>query len=131
MGNIDPKSLGIPNINFSIDISDPERQKKYLKQRIARGFDDTETWGLNVVIVDFVLPRLRLYKELASPKIEWCGFDNDEEEALGMEGVVDKMIFAFETIKRDDDGECVSSEDWDKVQEGLRLFAEYFTKLWW
>ena len=54
----DPKYLGIPNICFSLTDKDDKREEKFIKQRLQRGFDDTETWSLRDTIADFVVPRL-------------------------------------------------------------------------
>ena len=51
---IDIKYLNIPNICFSLTEKDDEREEKFIKQRIERGFDDSETWGLDHTIASFI-----------------------------------------------------------------------------
>lgn len=60
----DPKYLGIPNIQFSLTDKDDKREKNFSKQRIERGFDDSETWSLDSTITSFILPRLKDSKKL-------------------------------------------------------------------
>lgn len=101
--------------------SDP-RQAIFAEQRAERGFDDTETWALDSVIVKFVLPRLKRFKELHichPPSITMEEWDQK----------IQKMIDAFEEYERRDD----HPRDWDtkKIDEGFKLFIEYFHDLWW
>ena len=35
------------------------------KQRLERGFDDSETWSLRDTIANFIIPRLERYEEIA------------------------------------------------------------------
>ena len=42
-----------------------DRNKNFKKQRIERGFDDSETWSLSYVFARFMYPRLIRYKEVA------------------------------------------------------------------
>jgi len=92
-------------------------------QRLQRGFDDSITWSLDATVSEFLLPRLRRFKEIniAYP----AGMTAEEwDQAL------DKMIAAFEF--------GASEERWldigpgyAKHQEGLDLFAKHFWSLWW
>lgn len=41
-----------------------KRYWKFLWQRWIRGFDDSETWSLDSTIVEFILPRLKRFKEV-------------------------------------------------------------------
>ena len=43
------------------------------------------------------------------------------------DNIMDKMIYSFECIMQDNNLEI---EDWDRVQEGLDLFAKHYTSLW-
>jgi len=77
----------------------------------------------------FILPRLKLFKELN------CGNPCDFTEESWDE-VLDKMIFAMQAIA--DGSWSYENEDieearayWNRVQEGLELFGKYFRDLWW
>jgi hypothetical protein len=109
-----------------------DRYEEQLKQLKERGFSDSETWTFFLVIAEFILPRLRRFREIsiahpADITVEDWG------------DIIDKMIFAFEwAIKSDGmtgDYNDLSEEDkvecWEKQKEGLKLFAEYFMGLWW
>ena len=60
----DIKYLGVPNVCFSLTNKDDDREEKFSKQRIERGFDDSETWSLRDTIANFILPRLKAFNEI-------------------------------------------------------------------
>jgi hypothetical protein len=106
---------------------------KYVKQLRAKGFSDTETWGLNAVIAEFILPRLIRFKELNN------GFPGGID-GMTMEtwkSILDKMIFAFEWSLNNEDKkydnltEAERLANWGKYQEGMDLFSKWFNNLWW
>ena len=109
----DPKYLGIPNINFSC-----KECKTHKKQRKARGFDDSETYSLEVTIAQFIVPRLERYIELADG---WIERPKEQIEAT------DKFLNAMRIIARDDH----SLENQKEVQDGLDCFPSLFQTLWW
>lgn len=121
---VDPKYIGIPNINFSLTEKNDELEKLYRKQRIKRGFDDSETWDLTGTVVKFTLPRLKRYKEISIALLN--GTISEEESNK----ILNKMILAMELIIKADK-ETIMKEDWDKVKEGMDLFYKYFNCLGW
>ena len=96
--------LGIPNVNFSIldwytdSEKDVNRLAKFKQQRIERGFDDTECWNLDTTIAQFVLPRLKHFKENTN------GYPGNDEIPTfeKWNEVLDKMIYAFDHIVNED-----------------------------
>jgi hypothetical protein len=99
----------------------------HVKQLRQRGFSDSETWSLDVVISKFILPRLKRFKEV----------NNGYPGHLTPEGwneIIDKMIFAFEfNITMDEWSSNKEGFDAEvaKYEEGMQLFAKYFRDLWW
>lgn len=104
-----------------------KRPTKFFHQRATRGFDDSETWGLDYTIAKFTLPRLIRFKELALPTVLPADFTNSEE----WENVLDMMIYAMESIIKDNDAIDWEDIDWEDVETGLELFGKYFRTLWW
>ena len=73
-----------------------KRNKKYQKELKEKGLDKTECWNLDRTIACFVVPRLKLFKELGNsypPEL-----DNMSEWHL----LIDKMIYSFEQKMSDD-----------------------------
>ena len=112
----EPDPLGRENINFSITDVSPDRAEEYKKQRIERGFDDTELWNLDTTILRFVLPRLKRFKECT------IGFPPDFKTFEEWQECLEKMIINIEKI--------INSEE-DADYEGFELFKKYFFNLWW
>ena len=100
-----------------------DRHKEWSEQRQTLGFDDTETWSLKTTIAKFILPRLKHFKERHFDHPCDITFEKWNE-------ILDKMIFSFEYYANDK-LEIVSEENFEKVEEGIKLFARYFGDLWW
>lgn len=134
------------------------QRKKWLKQH-GKYVNPRDTWALDYTIAEFVLPRLKLFKEktLGYPG---TGEANTPEK---WDAILDKIMFSFELILNEDTWEigdpeydylCYMSEDMsdedrekskevsDKyfeevkrreqiIQEGLDLFAKWFRHLGW
>lgn len=54
---------------FSLTEKDDERENQFRKQRMERGFDDSETWSLDYTVASFIIPRLERYQELANERL--------------------------------------------------------------
>jgi hypothetical protein len=118
----DPKYMGIPNIQFSLTKEDDKREVDYSKQRIERGFDDSETWSLRDTIANFIIPRLERYEEIAKD------FLQREPE------LVDDINLFLESMKliSRDNGSCFwTKEEQEIVERGLEAFPKIFMSLWW
>jgi hypothetical protein len=105
--DINPKNY----YGLAFDVHDEERLKKFQSQRIEKGFDETEWYGLNSTILRFALPRLkefRIYSKSYPYKMtpeEW-------------NAILDKMILEIEDyLSGVDDVEPT-------------LFFKYFSQLW-
>jgi len=106
------------------------RYKRFKRQLQKNGFCDSETWGLDSVISEFILPRLQRFKMLNNGYP--MGFSTEQWDAT-----LDKMIFAFdwslncEEDKYKDLKKEEQDANWEKYKEGMQLFATYFRDLWW
>ncbi len=130
------------------------RPLKFFYQRRTRGFDDSETWDMSVTFSEFILPRLRAYREMYDdPKNKFMGVpcsithpdeSNDSGEIAKARELwlsyLDQMIIAFDSIVNEDEFWIKTStenlkEEMDKMYKqrevGLKLFAQYFQNLWW
>ena len=141
-GNEDsrPDIKDIPNCYFGVlDIASEKDRAEFKNQRLERGFDETELWNFDTTLASYIKPRLEVFKELS------LGLPATLESNEWSD-ILDKMILAFDYIANEDErvsekmSEVENAEsqyenirrDMDeKTQEGLKLFAEYFTQLWW
>ena len=109
--------------------------------------DDYDVWSLDYTLANIIHPALvrlketkhgypQLYEDGMVTNAHWdrqLHFDFIDEDVetnyliKKWDNILDKMIYSFDCIKKDNNLEI---EDWDKVQEGLDLFAEHYTSLW-
>jgi len=123
MNKKDP--LGIRNVNFSVIEKGNKRVHlcEWKKQRLERGFDDTECWNLDCTFGWFIVPRLKVLRrnhhgypdELHNDK-NWCK-------------VLDEMIWAFDAAANHFE-RTPTEEDYKRIHKGLKLFAKYYCHLW-
>jgi len=124
------------------------RRVKWGWQKISRGYSDCDLWYLRGVFGDFILPRLRAFREMKrmgvcpgsmcpeSKPVTTTSEEYEKKMIKQWNDTLDKMIFAFEYMKKDDEGKNLTEsyeedfKNWDKVQEGLELFAKYYLDLW-
>lgn len=125
MNNVDPR--GIKNVNFSIGDEIDEREPTWKKQRLTRGFDDTEMWSLDCTIAKFIAPRLKVFKEQAE-LIEDHPMSITFQE---WKGILEQMIEGFELYPNHFNWTAENSnENWKKVYKALELFHKWFMNLW-
>ena len=114
---------GIPNVCFSLIDETDNRWGEYTRQRLERGFDDSETWSLDGTISKFIYPRLKVFLEdTKSLSCHPDGIDFDEWVSI-----LEKMIKGFELLTLD----RVKTDDENKIiEDTLDLFRKYFHSLW-
>ena len=111
--------------------------------------DDFDAWSLDNTLSHIIHPALIRLKEIKHgyPELWEDGmvthhnydrqlhFDFIDEEVETKylinkwNDILDKMIYAFGRIKEDNSLD-ISKDEWEKIQEGLDLFAEHYTSLW-
>ena len=121
----DIKYLGVPNVCFSLTNKDDDREEKFSKQRIERGFDDSETWSLRDTIANFILPRLKAFNEITFSR------PADLEDISEWNDILNKMCKSFEYVARDKGMFILTDEEYEEYKEGMELFKKYFLDLWW
>ena len=110
-----------------------KRRVVFAYQRLVRGWDDSDTWSLDYALAKQILPRLRRFRDLRGGGVPSRLLPCDSDKAIELAqaewlAILDKMIAAFEY--------CAGEGQWDSfgdppyVDEGLRLFAEYYRCLW-
>lgn len=106
----------------------PMRKIKYAYQRIVRGYDDRAKYSLYNFIVEISIPILKEYR---NNDAGYPGIFNSKEE---WNVILDKIIFAFEIIKKDEywysENRKTYKKDVKTIKEGLSMFSKYFMQLW-
>lgn len=122
MNKIDVKYIDVPNVCFSLTKEDDKRETELKKQRLERGFDDSETWSLRDTIANFIIPRLERYEEIAND------FLVREPELIEE---INKFLTAMKLVSRDGGSAIYTDEEEKQLTEGLEVFPRIFMSLWW
>lgn len=110
--------LNILNVNFSVlSNCDEESKKLYKIQRETRGFDDTETWNLDLTILKFILPRLQRFRELNKN----CPEEMTEEEWFKL---LDDAIYAIDMVVN-------HAFDYSSYEKEIQALFTNIRYLWW
>lgn len=99
------------------------RKLKWFWQRITRGFDDRECWGLDFVFAEYMLPRIKRFRQLdiGTPgELTWDQWSN----------ITWKIQRALELIIKDEH-DILTPDEEKQVEEGLELLVKYFRALWY
>lgn len=99
----------------------PRQGRISIPKRFPMRYQD-EVWSLDWTIANFVLPRLRYFRECHG------GHPGDLTEAEWL-AHIDKMLAAFALVA-EGAWDIVTPTDRGTVNGGLFLFARYFTSLW-
>lgn len=100
-----------------------KRNVKFFIQRCTRGWDEREVWNLDRTLGAYIYPRLIEFKKIKH------GYPDDISEEI-WDHHLDEMVFAFKTLSEDDNYLGFDQETFDRIQNGLNLFAKYYTALW-
>lgn len=117
---IDIKYIDVPNICFSLTKEGDKREAEFTRQRIERGFDDSETWSLSGTLANFLLPRLIRFNELD------C-FKREKKYRKDMKN----FISLLELEIRDNGERDFTDEEEITINKGLKAFKRIFFRLWW
>jgi len=111
------------------------RHLKYFYQRVTRGFSDKECWDLDRTIAKYIIPRLKVLKNLdSSHPIEF-------NSAREWNKAIDKMIWSFEFVLTDygsSEYDFKNTQKWKfkqslkmkRYKEGMKLFVKHYNSLW-
>ena len=119
-GKADIKYCDVPNICFSLTDENDDREDEFIKQRIERGFDDSETWSLRDTIANFIIPRLERYIEIAPKTIV---VEQMEE--------IKSFLEAMKLVARENGALILTDKEKQILEDGLQNFHKIFLGLWW
>lgn len=120
----DIKELNIPNLCFSLVSENDKRNVEFKKQRIERGFDESETWALNLTIAKFIIPRLELYEKKKKAK----DILKREPELIKD---IENFLNAMKLIVNNEGLFFSDKEEEEIYNKGIKAFPKIFNSLWW
>ena len=115
-----------------------KRRVRFWWQRKTRGWDDSETWGLDHFLAAMIGPRIARLKELNNGyPCEIAAGYGDDEGPKKWDEILDKMVLGFKLLEEDNcyfgepNWESKRDEEEKKIEEGLDIFRKYYRNLWW
>lgn len=121
---VQPKDpYGIPNVCFSIIDENDTKWDIFEKQRLKRGFDDSEVWNFDATIARFIYPRLLVFiDDVINNQCHPVELTFDE-----WVDILKEISEGFKLMSQDNE----KSDDEDRIIErALDLFRKYFHSLW-
>jgi hypothetical protein len=106
------------------------RQAQWREERKVYGFDERETWSLDLTFKLWLYERLMMYKEVNNVATSMVGLVYKGEN-ITLQGAIDRML---EGIKLDLTVDEYSKERetvQDKIDDVLPLFLLSLRDLWW
>lgn len=102
---------------------------KWFWQRRTRGFDDRDLWNLDNTIIQFIYPRLKVFRDWQCE--HGYSYPSDLDPASWLE-VLNKMTKAFELLSdpNSDIEVVVDKTKKAQIEEGLGLFTKHLRDLW-
>lgn len=114
--------------------------KRYLKrtfrpivtayQRMRYGIADEDIWDLNVYLAEIILRGLKGFKRQKGGHPWSYDLDGVELTKEKWAEYVDAMIFSFKYYSEPWEYNYKTTEEFEKVHFGLKVFAEYYGALW-
>ena len=102
-----------------------------MRFRLKHGFWYQEIWNLDQTITKFVLPRLKCLREGRISELNSARKNglNDEDllDCIDYIKILDEIIIGFETHN---DLYLSNSLEQEKIDKGLKLFAQYYCTFW-
>jgi len=103
------------------------RSIEYFIQRMVRGFDDSDTWNLHATVEEFILPRLKRFREITA-KHPFGGYPMglaSHEEWLSR---LDDMIYSLEVDSFD---AIYGNKVDERFKRGRGYLMAHWGNLWW
>lgn len=111
-----------------------KRRFSLLVQWLKYGFTDRDTNDLNITFAQFILPRLKRFKEktdIAPKEFLDEGGELNDCGMMAWRNTLQMMITGFELLADPLRSYHPSAEDQKIIDRTLSLFAKHYEDLWW
>jgi hypothetical protein len=102
-----------------------KRKIKLIYQKLTRGFGDDDTWSLDHTAAEWLLPRIKRFREIT------CAFPSSLDTFDDWAEILDTIIYALEEHLKDEWLVGLSEEERTKVDLGFEYLGKYFRGLWY
>jgi len=103
-----------------------KRDFRFFWQRRTQGWDDSETWNLDVEIARFAVPRLKVFRQQIHSHPPDLTFEEWQAK-------LDEVIWALEHYANPDKFERsvgFTDDDWKRLKYAMKTFGRRFGDLW-
>ena len=104
------------------------RHTRWLKQEEIYGFNEIETWCLDVAFAQLIYERLMMYKEIGGSIVDlnWRTFKMDDKEYTELE-LIDMMLEHCKHVIQDDE----LGGQLNHMNEVWKIMGVVHSALWW
>ena len=132
IGNNQKDPYGIQNVNFTLITPDDDRWELYRKQRLERGFDNTELWSLDHTIIKFCYPRMKAFREIIEDGAGYPAYYEDKGKERGWLADIDKVIKAMYVYLNEFNCGIDDVHERNRViDEGFKIWMDNFGAFWY
>jgi len=114
---------------YNTDSKKETRWGKWEEERQTYGFDERETWCLDLNLALWMYERLMMYLEIAWIDLEYHTFEYNGE-TLTERQCIDKMLEGFKLLILDH-GVVIDEEKSAKVDDAFKILGICHHALWW
>ena len=98
-----------------------------IEQKVDIQIDPWDTWTLDRTLAQIILPCLEQLRDTTHTFPYEDDWDNGYEKWIY---ILDKMIWSFRQLLKEDGLSGYTDEEFAKIQDGFKLFGRHFTDLW-
>lgn len=120
--------LGIDRKNYGLNFSSKKdkNKSKWKKQIKKYGFDERETWNMDLIFIEWLYSHLCMYLEkskidMTHHKFEFNGKTYTQEQAIN------KIISDLGNFLKTD----FIARSYNSIEDSLLLFVKILPTLWW
>lgn len=142
-GKVNPAlaELGVTRMSFWRRVRAIVKRKRFFRKD-KNGIYPYEKWDFRLSLAYILYPRFKSFKEnyIGIPpylpdkngeQIYFDDFENFEDAVAAWEGVLQTIENSFRLVIQERvRNDFLTEEEIKQIEEGLRLFAEYYLELW-
>lgn len=127
------QDLGIPKekMTSNYNVGFDSRESKWKEDRDIYGFDERETWSLDLSFVEWLYSHLMMYVERCCVDLEFLEFDFEGKKYTQKEIINYILLCCKEYLLDDSDDIQEVNRVTHNMQKAIILFSIIFPAMWW
>lgn len=124
---LDELGIDIEDYGTNFVADDDSRAKEWEKERKEYGFDNRETWNLNITFIEWIYTRIMLYKEQSCVDTSYYRIPY-KDKLITQEEAMDQVLSLSKEILIDTDDDELYYKN---AREICDLWKELLPYMWW